>query len=123
MVIVNQKRQIVAANAATRTLLCAQSGDLLGKRPGEAINCIHAAEAPDGCGGSSYCTVCQAVQAVLLALEWGGPVRRDARLSLETRKAPRRRTPRHGHAHRNPGPAAGHSAQWKTSAIASGWPC
>ncbi|MCD4768973.1 MAG: HAMP domain-containing histidine kinase [Bacteroidales bacterium] len=65
-VILNSERQIVFSNDALISLLPAKDiDDILGKRPGEAINCIHSAEHEGGCGTSESCRYCGAVNAIL----------------------------------------------------------
>lgn len=66
--ILNNERQIVYANKLFFQKLGAANLDtLIGNRPGEAVFCIHAIEAPGGCGTTKYCTVCGAVNAILEA--------------------------------------------------------
>ena len=50
VVILNDNRQIVAANETLLTMLDTAVCNVLAKRPGEAIRCIRAKEGPDGCG-------------------------------------------------------------------------
>jgi len=38
---------------------------VLGRRPGEALGCIHAGEGTAGCGSSAACYLCQAVATIL----------------------------------------------------------
>jgi len=70
VMLLNPQRQIVAVN---NNVLCAAGcGDetlLLGKRPGEALNCLHAYDGPAGCGTGTYCSVCGAVKAILESQE------------------------------------------------------
>jgi len=64
--ILDQNRQIVYANEEFINLIGMSSlEDLLGKRPGEAIDCIHAGEKLAGCGTTEACAVCGSVNAVL----------------------------------------------------------
>jgi signal transduction histidine kinase len=56
--ILNHDRQIVAANAMAIERFSKNPGDLLGRRPGEALCCIRQAEGPDGCGTSRFCKHC-----------------------------------------------------------------
>lgn len=65
VVILNSNRQIVAANQRVLEALGIEIGQVLGKRPGEAVNCIHAVEGPNGCGTNTPCRVCGAVNAIL----------------------------------------------------------
>ncbi len=64
--ILNKERQIVYANKLFfKKLGAANLHTLIGKRPGEAMFCIHALESPGGCGTTQFCTVCGAVNAIL----------------------------------------------------------
>lgn len=68
VMILNEQRQIVAANNELLNSLKAQKGrELLGCRPGEALSCVHATDGPDLCGTSVYCRHCGAVLALLSA--------------------------------------------------------
>ena len=68
VVILNQERQIVFANKSFKTLInISDTEEVLGLRPGEAVNCIHAFETPGGCGTTQFCSQCGAVQAILNA--------------------------------------------------------
>ena len=59
--ILNDKRQIVAANSYCLKVLGVQSiAEIIGKRTGEAVNCLHAFEGPMGCGTSEACRDCGA---------------------------------------------------------------
>ncbi len=82
-IVVNRQRQIVYVNKPFLDYLgledyrdlvgmrqgellgCVHAGDVLGKRPGEAIGCVHAGETPGGCGTTSFCQTCGAVNAIL----------------------------------------------------------
>src|SRR5208283_1698505 len=68
VMILNGKRQIVAANRKLLDILGANAGQFVEKRPGEAINCIRATEGPDGCGTGMHCANCGAVHAILEAI-------------------------------------------------------
>jgi hypothetical protein len=64
--ILNSKRQIVYGN--TRILEMTKEKELrnlLGKRPGEVLNCIHSFENPGGCGTTLFCSECGAANAIL----------------------------------------------------------
>ncbi|WP_173081817.1 PAS domain-containing sensor histidine kinase [Fundidesulfovibrio magnetotacticus] len=61
-------RQIVLANAQARQASGRTMSELLGMRPGEAFDCIHAHLEEDGCGASEFCTRCGAVQTILRGL-------------------------------------------------------
>ncbi|MCA8932374.1 MAG: PAS domain-containing sensor histidine kinase [Rhodospirillaceae bacterium] len=68
MVILNEDRQIVHANASFLAISGYDSVEhVRGKRPGEAIDCVHASlfEAPGGCGTGHACSTCGALTALL----------------------------------------------------------
>lgn len=66
IVILNNERQILYAN---RTLLNAlhldNDSSILGMRPGELLDCVHAQNDSGGCGTTEFCRVCGAINAVL----------------------------------------------------------
>lgn len=64
VMILNHHRQIVSVNQEIITLLNIHPEQVLGKRPGELIGCIHSSGGVDGCGTSAYCKVCGAVSAI-----------------------------------------------------------
>ncbi|KHK03817.1 sensor histidine kinase [Desulfovibrio sp. TomC] len=67
--VLNRHRQVVHGNRKFIDVL--GIGDIreaLGKRPGEAFRCVHAAEHPGGCGTSEFCAHCGAVRSILLGL-------------------------------------------------------
>lgn len=66
LVVLNYQRQIVYANKPFIDLLgLADSSPIIGKRPGEAVNCIHANQSESGCGTTEFCRTCGAVNAIL----------------------------------------------------------
>jgi signal transduction histidine kinase len=67
--VLNAQRQIVFANRNALELAPGKTmGDLLGKRPGEALGCVHACVCESGCGTSEFCSQCGAVRAILSSL-------------------------------------------------------
>lgn len=72
VMVLNEQRQIVAVNQRIiKAFGVDDPATLMGKRPGEALDCIHAAEGPDGCGTGANCAVCGAVLAILESQESG----------------------------------------------------
>lgn len=65
VIMLNRYRQIIFANRSTLTLLARDNQQVLGQRPGEALNCVHASETPGGCGTTTFCSTCGAVRAIL----------------------------------------------------------
>ena len=92
LVILNSDRQIVFANQSLADFL--GLGDLtvvLGSRPGETLDCIHACEMDGGCGTSPSCTTCGAALALNAAAQGNSDVqecrilRRDNKEALDFR--------------------------------------
>jgi signal transduction histidine kinase len=65
LAVLNQQRQIVFANRHLLDYLDVNLESVIGLRPGEAINCVHAFETECGCGTTEFCATCGAVQAIL----------------------------------------------------------
>lgn len=66
LVILNRQRQIVYANNLfLNTFSESDIEYLIGKRPGEAVNCIRANLTAEGCGTTEFCRSCGAVGAIL----------------------------------------------------------
>ena len=64
--ILNEERQIVFGNKSLLDFLGEDSLSCVsGKRPGEAIRCVHAFETSGGCGTTEHCSTCGAVIAIL----------------------------------------------------------
>jgi signal transduction histidine kinase len=69
VVILNDKRQVVAANENfIGAFKPGDPGGVLGLRPGEAVDCVHAREMAAGCGTTEYCSKCGAAKAILASL-------------------------------------------------------
>lgn len=76
--VLNDKRQILAVNQPLMARLGISNADqVLGLRPGEALDCIHAREEIGGCGTSRHCKDCGAVIAILACRFEDRPVERD----------------------------------------------
>jgi signal transduction histidine kinase len=67
LIVLNAQRQIVFANQRFKDIAHANGlhEPVEGQRPGEALDCIRAAERPGGCGTTEFCTTCGAVAAIL----------------------------------------------------------
>lgn len=82
--VLNDKRQVVAVNDSFIKLLGIEdTGQILGLRSGECVNCIHSCEMPGGCGTSEYCSTCGAVVSIMAALETRQPQERTCALVIE----------------------------------------
>jgi signal transduction histidine kinase len=83
LAILNEQRQVVAINGAWLEAIGATSpSDALGLRPGETLRCVHAVEAPGGCGTSRACAGCGAAAAIVAAGASNQPEERDCSLSV-----------------------------------------
>jgi len=68
MMVLNEARQIVAANAGTLTALRLKPDELhlaLGLRTGEAFGCVQVQESPNGCGTGRHCSNCGTARAIM----------------------------------------------------------
>jgi len=82
LVILNKQRQVVYKNQRLMDLLGTSSDrEVLGKRPGELLKCIHAFEYTYGCGTTEYCSECGAVKAILKCQQEQIPVEMECRIT------------------------------------------
>lgn len=81
--ILNEQRQILAASPDVLGALGPRwDGDCTGARWGEAFDCIHVAEGPNGCGTSKACRQCGAVLTFLAAQSGTGLVEGECEISM-----------------------------------------
>ena len=65
VLILNKKKQIIAANKATfHTLNKDNIEDILGQRIGTSFSCIRKDEFPAGCGSTKFCKQCGSIKAL-----------------------------------------------------------
>jgi PAS domain-containing protein len=82
--VIDKNRQIVYANDDFLSFLGINTLDpILGKRPGEVISCIHAADELSGCGTSLSCAYCGAVNAILESQKTGKKSIKETRITSE----------------------------------------
>lgn len=68
IIVLNAQRQIVYANRRMLELLERWPlTDVIGKRPGEVMDCEHAFDEPDGCGTTRFCRYCGGANVALRA--------------------------------------------------------
>jgi signal transduction histidine kinase len=73
IMVLNPQRQLVFGNQALLDFLSLSDVEqILGKRPGEMLNCKHANENLAGCGTTKFCRYCGAVKAILESQKHGG---------------------------------------------------
>lgn len=81
-VLLNDCRQIVACNRSLLVLLGTDNyRDVVGRRVGEVMQCIHATTAPGGCGTAEACRACGAVKAMLDCQRTGEAARGECQLA------------------------------------------
>jgi nitrogen-specific signal transduction histidine kinase len=87
ILVLNDKRQIVFANRRLLKVLgCQSPDDFCGLRLGEVFNCIHATEAPQGCGTTEFCRTCGAMKAIVGSL-YGQEMTEECRILRSTKDA------------------------------------
>ncbi len=85
VVILNKERQVVYKNQRLMDLLGEPSDqEVLGKRPGELLDCIHAHERETGCGTTEFCRECGAVKAILKSQQDKVEVEDECRITSTT---------------------------------------
>lgn len=81
--LLNQQRQILAVNSQLAAALSLTDLEqVIGKRPGEAVQCIFSADENAGCGTSRHCIGCGAVRSVLEAQQTGRKSVHECHLTL-----------------------------------------
>ncbi len=72
LVVLNSKRQLVFYNQQAGTVF-KKKESVLGKRLGEALDCVHSCDSPEGCGFGRLCRYCGAArnQAAALNASYG----------------------------------------------------
>ncbi len=88
VMVLNMHRQIVATNRAMTRVLQIATEELLEKRPGEVVGCIHPPEGPDGCGTSRHCVTCGAANAILESQTQRTQVVRECRIQTQGDSGP-----------------------------------
>jgi len=86
VLVINAYRQVVFANNAFLNLLGIKSSmEIIGMRPGEAINCIHADDNEGGCGTSESCRYCNAVNLILKSIASNSDNSGEVRLTITSK--------------------------------------
>lgn len=80
--VVDDDMRIVAFNRAASAMLGDKPTLAMNRKGGEALHCIHSAEALGGCGASEACRTCVIRNAVGETLRAGTVVRRPQRMQL-----------------------------------------
>ncbi|GBC61123.1 sensor histidine kinase [Desulfonema ishimotonii] len=80
VLVLNEDRQIVLANRALLEGFDLREEEVLGFRPGETLDCIHAFESHGGCGTTEFCKTCGAAMS-LHACRQGNADMQECRIS------------------------------------------
>lgn len=84
LAVLNEHRQILLLNDSFLKMLGINDPQtILGLRPGEAINCVHAHDMEAGCGTSKFCSTCGAAIAIVACLETQKPVEKKCIVTIE----------------------------------------
>lgn len=82
MFILDMNRQVIFTNKAFIDLLGFRDvSEVLGKRPGEALSCVHSGDV-SGCGTTEFCINCGAVNAILKAQHTDTEAKEECLLSI-----------------------------------------
>jgi signal transduction histidine kinase len=83
LAVLNEHRQIMAVNPALMEALGIENArEVLGLRPGEALQCSHAHDMPGGCGTSKFCSTCGAAIAIVTSLSHDQTIERTCALEV-----------------------------------------
>ncbi|MCF7975328.1 MAG: HAMP domain-containing histidine kinase [Phycisphaerae bacterium] len=89
LAVLNENRQILAVNHSMLTALGIKDPEnIMGLRPGEAIECTHAYDEPGGCGTSTFCSTCGAAIAIVTCLAENKPAQKDCIVTVEKAETP-----------------------------------
>ena len=87
LAVLNEERQTVAVNDSFIAMLGIDNpASILGLRPGEVVNCIHAGEEGPGCGTGAFCATCGAAIAIAATLSTNRPEERKCILTTRTKE-------------------------------------
>jgi signal transduction histidine kinase len=82
LAVLDTHRQIIALNDSFLKMMGIDDpAKVLGLRPGEALQCIHAHDEPAGCGTTKFCSTCGAAVAIVGSLGLDKPVEKICALS------------------------------------------
>jgi hypothetical protein len=83
LAVLNEHRQILAVNEVfLKALGIREPAKVLGLRPGEAIQCVHAHDMAAGCGTGKFCATCGAAIAIVAALASDSPEERKCIVTI-----------------------------------------
>jgi PAS domain S-box-containing protein len=71
MVLVDEERRVLKANKFAELFTGTPAADLIDRRAGEALRCLHSLDDPGGCGCGPFCQRCPVRSAVVKTFETG----------------------------------------------------
>lgn len=80
--VVDEDVQIIGINLAASQMLAQSPELIMRKRAGEVLHCLHATEAPGGCGRAAACKDCPVRNSVNVSFQGQRVVRKKARMEL-----------------------------------------
>lgn len=84
LAVLNEDLQVLSLNEALLEFVGVEDPlEMLGLRPGEALDCRHAQAAPDGCGSGDPCRSCGTAIALAAMLATNRPAERDCLLTVD----------------------------------------
>ena len=82
LAVLNEKHQVISINETFLSELGIKDpAKILGLKPGETFNCVHAFEGEHGCGSSPFCPSCGAAIAMVTSMAEDGPAERICALT------------------------------------------
>jgi DNA-binding response OmpR family regulator len=85
--LVNEHLDVMLVNEAMTEFIGDLSKDIIGKRLGSAVHCIHSTEEPEGCGFAAFCRHCTIRKALESTFETGVGVK-NAEVEQEALRGP-----------------------------------
>jgi hypothetical protein len=82
MFVVDEDVRIIEFNRAAGQFLSAGRDQVLRRRGGDVLQCLHSTETPGGCGNAPYCQTCVVRNSVKEAFRGQEVIRRKSRLEL-----------------------------------------
>ena len=82
--VLNEHRQILSVNTAFLDAMGIHDAPaIMGLRPGEAVQCVHAHDMKAGCGTGKFCSTCGAAIAIMATLESNKPEERKCIVTVK----------------------------------------
>jgi len=81
--VLNEQRQVLAANPETLRALNIQDPEcLVGMKPGDAFFCARSNDTPEGCGTTKYCATCGATIAIMASQALNQPASKECLMTV-----------------------------------------